>query len=88
MTSAAAGPCVQDGHSWSGVLVQLLARRRRSWRRGWCWPIPRLSHGHRAARGDGRLSRDEAPVLLKAQFDRYDTDHDGYITLDDAQGWD
>lgn len=38
--------------------------------------------------GDGRLSRDEAPLLLKAQFDRYDTDHDGFITLDDAQGWD
>jgi Ca2+-binding EF-hand superfamily protein len=38
--------------------------------------------------GDGRLSRDEAPILLKAQFDRYDTDHDGFITLDDAQGWD
>jgi len=40
------------------------------------------------ADGDGRLSRDEAPLLLKAQFDRYDTDHDGFITLDDAQGWD
>lgn len=38
--------------------------------------------------GDGRLSREEAPLLLKAQFDRYDTDHDGFITLDDAQGWD
>ena len=38
--------------------------------------------------GDGRLSRDEAPLLLKGQFDRYDTDHDGFITLDDAQGWD
>jgi Ca2+-binding EF-hand superfamily protein len=38
--------------------------------------------------GDGRLSRDEAPVLLEARFDRYDTDHDGFITLDDAQGWD
>jgi Ca2+-binding EF-hand superfamily protein len=38
--------------------------------------------------GDGRLSRDDAPLLLKAQFDRYDTDHDGFITLEDAQGWD
>ncbi len=40
------------------------------------------------ADGDGRLSRDEAPLLLKAQFDRYDIDHDGFITLDDAQAWD
>ena len=38
--------------------------------------------------GDGRLSREEAPLLVKAQFERYDTDHDGFITLDDAQGWD
>ena len=37
--------------------------------------------------GDGRLSRDEAPILLKAQFDRYDTDHDGFITLEDAETW-
>jgi len=38
------------------------------------------------ADGDGQQSRDEAPILLKAQFDRYDTDHDGFISLDDAQG--
>lgn len=38
--------------------------------------------------GDGRLSRDEAPLLLKAQFDRYDTDHHGFITLNDALEWD
>lgn len=38
--------------------------------------------------GDGRLSRDEAPLLLKAQFGRWDTDGDGYITLEDAEGWD
>ena len=37
--------------------------------------------------GDGRLSRDEAPVLLKAQFERWDTDGDGFITLQDAEGW-
>jgi mannose-6-phosphate isomerase-like protein (cupin superfamily) len=40
------------------------------------------------ADGDGRLSHDEAPILIKRQFDRYDTDHDGFITLDDAQSWD
>jgi mannose-6-phosphate isomerase-like protein (cupin superfamily) len=40
------------------------------------------------ADGDGRLSREEAPTLLKAQFDRYDTDHDGFITIQDAEGWD
>jgi mannose-6-phosphate isomerase-like protein (cupin superfamily) len=39
------------------------------------------------ADGDGRLSREEAPTLLKAQFDRYDTDGDGFITLEDAEGW-
>jgi mannose-6-phosphate isomerase-like protein (cupin superfamily) len=38
--------------------------------------------------GDSRLSRDEAPILIKRQFDRYDTDHDGFITLHDAQSWD
>jgi hypothetical protein len=37
--------------------------------------------------GDGRLSRDEAPTLLKAQFDRWDTDHDGFITIEDSEGW-
>jgi Ca2+-binding EF-hand superfamily protein len=40
------------------------------------------------ADGDGRLSRAEAPLLIQRQFDRYDTDHDGFITLDDAQSWD
>ena len=34
--------------------------------------------------GDGRLSRGEAPIRLKAQFDRYD----GFISLVDAEGWD
>ena len=38
--------------------------------------------------GDGRLSRDEAPLLLNAQFERWDTDGDGFITLQDAEGWD
>jgi pimeloyl-ACP methyl ester carboxylesterase len=28
ITSAADGPCVLAGHSWGGILVQLLARRR------------------------------------------------------------
>ncbi len=40
------------------------------------------------ADGDGKLSKDEAPVMLKEQFDRYDTDHDGFITMEDARGWD
>jgi mannose-6-phosphate isomerase-like protein (cupin superfamily) len=40
------------------------------------------------ADGDGKLSRDEAPILIRAQFDRYDTDHDGFITMEDAQQWD
>ncbi len=40
------------------------------------------------ADGDGKLSRAEAPTLIQEQFDRYDTDHDGFITLEDAQGWD
>lgn len=40
------------------------------------------------ADGDGKLSREEAPILIRKQFDRYDTDHDGFITLDDAQDWD
>ncbi len=38
--------------------------------------------------GDGKLSREEAPILIRDQFDRYDTDHDGFITMEDAQGWD
>jgi predicted dehydrogenase len=42
---------------------------------------------HRHA-GDGKLSREEAPVLIREQFDRYDTDHDGFITMEDAQRWD
>ncbi len=37
---------------------------------------------------DGKLSREEAPVMLKDQFDRYDVDHDGFISMEDAQGWD
>lgn len=40
------------------------------------------------ADGDGKLSREEAPVLIREQFDRYDTDHDGFITMQDAQRWD
>ncbi len=40
------------------------------------------------ADGDGKLSKDEAPVMLRDSFGRYDTDHDGFITLEDAEGWD
>jgi hypothetical protein len=29
-----------------------------------------------------------SPVLIREQFDRYDTDHDGSITMEGAQGWD
>jgi Ku protein len=40
------------------------------------------------ADGDGKLSLEEAPILIREQFDRYDTDHDGFITMEDAQRWD
>ncbi len=40
------------------------------------------------ADGDGKLSRDEAPVMFRDSFDRYDSDHDGFITIEDAQAWD
>jgi mannose-6-phosphate isomerase-like protein (cupin superfamily) len=40
------------------------------------------------ADADGKLSREEAPILIREQFDRYDTDHDGFITIEDAQQWD
>ncbi len=40
------------------------------------------------ADGDGKLSKDEAPIMLRDSFGRYDTDHDGFITLEDAQAWD
>lgn len=40
------------------------------------------------ADGDGKLSAAEAPILIREQFDRYDTDHDGFITMEDAQSWD
>ena len=40
------------------------------------------------ADGDGKLSREEAPILIREQFDRYDTDHDGFITMEDARQWD
>lgn len=36
---------------------------------------------------DGRLSKAEAPVMLRDAFDRYDTDGDGFITVGDAEGW-
>ena len=39
------------------------------------------------ADGDGKLSRAEAPVMLRDAFARYDTDGDGYITFEDAEGW-
>lgn len=38
--------------------------------------------------GDGKLSKAEAPVMLRDSFGRYDTDHDGFITIEDAQSWD
>lgn len=37
---------------------------------------------------DGKLSRAEAPVMLRESFGRYDSDRDGFITLEDAEGWD
>lgn len=39
------------------------------------------------ADGDGKLSRAEAPVMFRDSFERYDTDRDGFITLEDAAGW-
>ncbi|WP_449472641.1 cupin domain-containing protein [Sphingobium chungangianum] len=39
------------------------------------------------ADGDGRLSREEAPLMLKGMFDRYDSDHDGFISMEDAENW-
>lgn len=40
------------------------------------------------ADGDGKLSREEALVMFRDSFDRYDSDHDGFITMEDAQAWD
>ena len=37
---------------------------------------------------DGKLSKAEAPIMLRDSFGRYDSDHDGFITLEDAEGWD
>ncbi len=38
--------------------------------------------------GDGKLSRDEAPLMLRDSFGRYDSDGDGFITMEDAEAWD
>jgi hypothetical protein len=40
------------------------------------------------ADGDEKLSREEAPIVTREQFDRYGSDRDGLITLEDAQRWD
>ncbi len=40
------------------------------------------------ADGDGKLSKEEAPVMLRDSFGRYDSDRDGFITFEDAEGWD
>ncbi|WP_293882394.1 cupin domain-containing protein [Sphingomonas sp.] len=37
--------------------------------------------------GDGRISREEAPMMLRDMFGRYDSDHDGYISMEDAEAW-
>jgi mannose-6-phosphate isomerase-like protein (cupin superfamily) len=37
---------------------------------------------------DGKLSRDEAPIMFRDSFGRYDSDGDGFVTMEDAQGWD
>lgn len=39
------------------------------------------------ADGDGKLSKAESPMMLQDAFERYDTDGDGFITLDDARQW-
>jgi len=38
--------------------------------------------------GDGKISRDEAPERMKARFDQIDTNHDGFITLDELKARD
>ena len=35
--------------------------------------------------GDGKLSRDEFPDWAKAKFDAIDTDHDGFVTVDEMR---
>ncbi len=37
--------------------------------------------------GDGRISKKEAPIMLRDSFERYDTDQDGFISMEDAQCW-
>lgn len=37
--------------------------------------------------GDGRISREEAPLMLRDSFERYDSDQDGFISLEDAERW-
>lgn len=37
---------------------------------------------------DGKLSKGEAPVMLRDSFGRYDSNRDGFITLEDAEAWD
>ncbi len=39
------------------------------------------------ADGDGRISREEAPIMLRDSFERYDSDADGFISMKDAQTW-
>ena len=38
--------------------------------------------------GDGKLSRDEAPERMKQRWDQIDTNHDGFITLDELKARD
>ena len=38
--------------------------------------------------GDGKLSRDEAPERMKQRWDQIDTNHDGFITVDELKARD
>jgi len=37
--------------------------------------------------GDGKLSRDEFPEWAKSKFDLIDTDHDGFVTVDEMRAF-
>ena len=38
--------------------------------------------------GDGKISRDEAPERMRQRWDQIDTDHDGFITLEELKARD
>lgn len=38
--------------------------------------------------GDGKISRDEAPERMRQRWDQIDTDHDGFVTLEELKARD